>query len=62
MITDKTSKEPDWRPPDLEKESTANSDPTVEDLLKNYDFQALHDRIMMAIEIQTKIPTKDKMS
>lgn len=38
--------EVEWRPPDAEEQ-----DP-VEQILKGYDFQALHDRIMLALEIK----------
>lgn len=38
--------EVEWRPPDVE-----DNDP-IEDILKGYDFQALHDRIMLALEIK----------
>lgn len=38
--------EVEWRPPDVE-----DKDP-IEDILKAYDFQALHDRIMLALEIK----------
>lgn len=38
--------EVEWRPPDVEE-----NDP-IEEILKGYDFQALHDRIMLALEIK----------
>lgn len=44
--------EVEWRPPDTEA-----NDP-IEDILQNYDFEALHDRIMLALEI--KAPAVEK--
>lgn len=49
----------DWRPPDREESKSKGADP-VEDTLKDYDFQALHDRIMTALELKTKMPMKGK--
>lgn len=43
----------EWRPPD----SNEAQDP-VDEILKDYDFAALHDRIMLALEIKTEVVAK----
>lgn len=54
-------KEVEWRPPET-KEAL---DP-VEEQLRDYDFEALHDRIMLAIERKSQVPwpspKKEKLS
>lgn len=53
------SKEVEWRPPDAEDALDGTKDP-VEAILKDYDFKALHDRIMLALEVKTQTPMKGK--
>lgn len=56
MVDSKPNKaELEWRPP----EPDAAPDP-VDELLKNYDFTALHDRIMSALDIKPDSPVARK--